>query len=407
MSGVSRAMFDFLRGDRAFALRREHATRPGDAPPDPVALANALRRASPTEEARALAEQIELERRAWSKFEDPRPLLFDRVGLEQASSRAVAAIHASLFPAGADILDLGCGLGADAIAFGRRGLRVIGVERDASRARLANYNVRADFAAPFASSTPPSPFARVVVGDATRPPASAAFAFADPDRRASGRRTVDPGAGSPSLESLLALRPRFEGLAIKLSSATRDADLPADAAVDFISEDGICKEALLSWGLGRGEGERRAVLAATGEARCVEPAAQAESVESGAYLFDPDPALVRAGGVDALAREIDARRAHPGVAYLFGDHFVHSPWIRAYRVLNVLPFRAREVVRFLAEEPPRTIVVKSRGFDPEGEKWRRVIPRNADGPVRVLVAFARGASRVVAVCAPADEALSS
>ncbi|MBZ0269906.1 SAM-dependent methyltransferase, partial [bacterium] len=124
----------FLASEEAFALRREHAAPPGSPPSDPLRLASALRRELPVEHARALAEQIELERRAYAKFADPRALLFERVALEQATSPGIAWFHAATVASaagdGARVVDLGCGLGGDAMAFVAAGCRVVAVDRD-------------------------------------------------------------------------------------------------------------------------------------------------------------------------------------------------------------------------------------------------------------------------------------
>ncbi len=389
-------LVDFLAGPRAMELRRSHARPPGEPPADPLTVARALRRELDAARARALAEQVELERRAWAKFEDPRALLFERVALEQCTPPAIARHHASLFPHGAEIADLGCGLGADSAAFARRGLRVLAVERDPLRARLARHNLSAVGLR-----------VAVALADAAAPPTRARFAFADPDRRAQGRRRPSLAGASPSLDVLLSLRRRLEGLAVKASAAIPDEEIPADAACDFLSEGGTCKEALLTWGLGLAPGSRRAVLAATGEMRAVEPAPPAPVAETGAYLLDPDPALVRASGVDARAAEVGAARVDPRVDYLFADRLAPSPWVRGYRVLAIVSARRRDLLRVLSDPIPGTIVVKSRGFDPEETKWRRVLPCRAGGPARVLVFFARGRTRRAAICAPAAEELSS
>ncbi len=110
-----------------------------------------LRRTWPVEQAAALLDQARLRRKAGDKFPHPERLLFTDDALQQASSRAVAAYRAEQFAAAAYrspltahrslVADLGCGLGADTIALAETGLRVLAVERDPVRARMAVENL--------------------------------------------------------------------------------------------------------------------------------------------------------------------------------------------------------------------------------------------------------------------------
>ena len=97
---------------------------------DPLAAAAALRaRGIPAGLAAAALTQAELRRRAVGKFGPAAAgMFFTRAGLEQATRAVVADRRAArLRAAGVRTLaDLGCGLGADAIAAARAGIRVYG-----------------------------------------------------------------------------------------------------------------------------------------------------------------------------------------------------------------------------------------------------------------------------------------
>ena len=97
---------------------------------DPLAAAAALRAPGvPPALAAAALTQAELRRRAVGKFGPAAAgMFFTRAGLEQATRRVVADRRAArLRAAGVRTLaDLGCGLGADALAAARAGIRVYG-----------------------------------------------------------------------------------------------------------------------------------------------------------------------------------------------------------------------------------------------------------------------------------------
>src|SRR3954468_24256140 len=92
---------------------------------DPLVAATALRAGGVDADLAATAlTQATLRRKAAGKFgADAAAMLFTRAGLEQATRAAVATRRADrLAASGATtVADLGCGIGADAIAFARAG----------------------------------------------------------------------------------------------------------------------------------------------------------------------------------------------------------------------------------------------------------------------------------------------
>lgn len=394
--------FAFLTTEAAFDTRREWASPPGSAAPDPLTLVSALRSRFPEDHARALAEQIGLERRAAAKFSDPTRLLFERIALEQATSPGIARYHATCVPRGARVVDLGCGLGADSIAMARAGCRVIAVDRDPDRARLARHNLQeaardADGAAGPAAGEAGAGGAAgsaVVVGDAEQLPARGDVLFVDPDRRTPRGRVFRLQDTSPPWSAIAALTPRFEQVLVKAPPALPNEEVPPEAAVEFLSEGSECREALLRLGGDAQPGTVRAVLVEHGLRREIPFHPLVVAAAPGAYLLDPDPALRRAGGVDALAAESGAARVAAESTYLFADRVPETPWVRAYRVLEVLPYRKRDLARRLAAEPPSELIVKQRGVGVPEADIRRGLKTRPDGPSRVVVLWADGARRV-------------
>lgn len=89
--------------------------------------------------------QAQLRAQAQEKFgELAAAMLFTRAGLEQATRRSIARQHAVHFAAHGvhHVLDYGCGIGADSLAFAQAGLRVSAIEIDEDTALAAAYNMR-------------------------------------------------------------------------------------------------------------------------------------------------------------------------------------------------------------------------------------------------------------------------
>ena len=112
--------------------------------PESLAAASRLRARFDPGLAAAALTQAALRRQARAKFgADAETMFFTRDGLEQATRPAIAEHHARRFVAAGvrRVIDLGCGIGSDALAFARAGLEVVAVERDPDTAAVAAANL--------------------------------------------------------------------------------------------------------------------------------------------------------------------------------------------------------------------------------------------------------------------------
>jgi hypothetical protein len=176
----------------------------------------------------AVLTQSKLRSRAAAKFGAfAGRMLFTEAGLEQATRLRVAAMHAGRFrDAGLSrIADLGCGIGADALAMAAIDLEVTGVERDEVTAALATYNL-----APF-------PNAGVEHADAAAVDlAGYDGVYLDPARRDGARRLKDPGDWSPSLDFAFEIGSR-RPTGVKLGPGVDRDLIPAGVEAQWISVD--------------------------------------------------------------------------------------------------------------------------------------------------------------------------
>jgi hypothetical protein len=171
----------------------------------------------------AVLSQSKLRARAAAKFGDfATQLLYTEAGLEQATRLSVAALHAGRFRAAGieRVADLGCGIGADALAMAAIGLRLTAVERDEVTAAIASYNLAA------------FPNVTVVHADATTVSLDEVDGvFLDPARRTPGHgattRITDPAEYSPSLAFAIDLAARMPA-GIKLGPGLERELIPAD-----------------------------------------------------------------------------------------------------------------------------------------------------------------------------------
>ena len=178
---------DLLHGTGAAALAAAEELL-GTQGADALAAVTALRSAGyDAAVASAALTQAGLRRRATAKFgTDASRMFFTAAGLEQATRAVVAERRAARLAAHGTrrIVDLGCGIGADTLAFARAGLHVLAVDADPATVAVAEANVAA---------LGLSDRVEVRTVDATTVDLSDVDAvFCDPARRAGGPKGVRP-----------------------------------------------------------------------------------------------------------------------------------------------------------------------------------------------------------------------
>jgi hypothetical protein len=306
----------------------------------------------------AVLSQSRLRAKAVAKFGPfAASMLFTEAGLEQATRLKVAALHAGRFrTAGSTrIVDLGCGIGADAIALAAIDLAVTGVERDEVTAAVAAFNL-----APFAR-------ADIQLADA------AAFdldgydgAYLDPARRDGVRRLKDPADWSPSLDFAFGLGARMP-TGVKLGPGIDRDLIPAGVEAQWISVDRDVVELGVWFGAAAREGVGRAALV-IGEHGMAEITAAADSDdmevgELGEFVYEPDGAVIRARLIGDLARRLDARMLSDQIAYLTADSAVETPFAVCFRITESLPLDERTIKKRLSALGIGTLEIKKRGVD--------------------------------------------
>ncbi|TFB17274.1 class I SAM-dependent methyltransferase [Microbacterium sp. 3H14] len=355
----------------------------------------------------AVVGQAHLRSKASAKFGPfAGRMLFTRAGMEQATRLGVAARHAQRIRGAGftAVADLGCGIGGDALAFTGAGLDVLAVDADEVTAAIAAYNL-----APFGDS------ARVrhdTAEDAfeTMPAADDRAIWMDPARRTSGHgetRRVSADDYSPSLDWAFDVARRVS-TGIKLGPAhDRDA-LPADAESQWVSADGSVVELVVWSGALAREGVRRAALVIRDD-RSHELTAPADAAdepvrELGAFLHEPDGAVIRARLIGDVARSLDAGMLDEHIAYLTSDSALTSPFVQSFRVRETMPANPKAISTALKAHDIGRLEIKKRGVDVDPAAFRKKLTLRGDQEATLILA--RIGDRRVAILADRVSAAS-
>jgi len=323
-------------------------------------------------------------------------MLFTADGLEQATRLEVAARHAQRFAAAGveRVADLGCGIGGDAMALAGLDREVLAVDRDEVTAAVATVNLRH-----FEGT-------QVLHEDATTTDLTgAAGAFLDPARRtAAGRRVLDPRQASPPLSFVLDLAARLPAVGAKVAPGIAHDLVPEGAEAQWVSVDGDVVEAGLWFGLAAREHVRRSAVGMTtggGTSAVVVDGTGTEAPPEvgpvGAYLHEPDGAVLRAGLVGLVAQAVQGRLVDRTIAYVTSDSPTTGPLARTYQVLDVMPFGLKRLRTYLRDRRVGSLTIKKRGTAVEPAQLRRQLRLTGSQEATVVLTRVAGQQSVLVV----------
>ena len=349
---------------------------------DELAAQTALRRTAAPEQVAAALTQVELRRRAEPKFgELAARMYFTPEGLEQATRTPVSAHRAARLTAAAteSVIDLGCGIGGDLLAFSRAGITCAGVDVDPVRVAVAQANLDALGLA-----------GAVMVRDATTVDTTPfAVAFADPARRSARGRAFDVEGWTPPWPFVEELLRRDS--CVKAAPGLPHDLVPHGVEAEWVSDQGEVKEVAL-WSGRLATTRRRATVIGHGGLATItdedDPGAAVRDI--GAFLYEPDGAVIRAGLVTAVAAGVDGGLVDDHIAYVTSDSSYRTPFGRGYRILARLPYREKALRAALRERDVGRLTIKKRGVDVVPDQLRKRMDLTGDAEATIVLTRARG-----------------
>jgi len=333
--------------------------------------------------------QLRLESRWGTSAAD---LLLTDDGISQATRPEVARYRAEFiakkFGANARVLDLTCGLGFDSREFARYGLQVTAVEIDPEIAEYARHNLKSfDVAVHCADAAEfeiPNSIDVVFVDPARRDPNAAK------DSKGNTKRIFNPSQWSPSWDSINQIA-NIHPVIAKVAPGIDKAEL-SDWDARWISSDGDLVECFLS---SSGTGIRSAVLIDSKNNSSIELLGDAATVSAplGDYLVVPDPALIRASALDAIAQLCNGGLVNEHIAWLTtsdADAVLalskHSPSLaNILRVESHFKFSDKQLVASLKNVALSGVTVMTRGMQLDVEAIRKAAVKASNSGSQELV----------------------
>ncbi|MBQ7501965.1 hypothetical protein IJT93_04515 [bacterium] len=334
-----------------------------------------LRAAFPPEQAGEILTQAKLRRKAAVKFPLAHKMFFEAEALEQATSWELALHRAEklhrLAPAGI-FLDLGCSIGGDALALAQF-RPVTAIDLNPVRLQILKANCLKT----------QSPFTVTILqGDYLEmnlPEAGAVFI--DPARRQDGKRIFSIDKIQPPLAELLKLSDRLKlPAAVKLAPSLDKGllnEYPA-AALEFTGRSKQCQEAVL-WLNTDNSLPRLQGSVLSREGKWLERAGTPEEEQhlqtgpllADQYIYEIEPAMLRAGALENIAGEIGAHLFDPQVSWLISDKLCRHPLAESFHIETAEKFSLKKLQKYLSERQIGILEIKKRNSAVEPETLRK------------------------------------
>jgi SAM-dependent methyltransferase len=347
----------------------------------------ALRRTASPAHVAAAVTQVELRGRAEEKFGDlAERMYFTPEGLEQATRLPVATHRAARArAAGATtVIDLGCGIGGDLVAFARAGMTCVGLDLDPVRVAVAEANLAVLGLG-----------GAVTVADATTTDTTPFdVAYADPARRSATGRSFNVDEWTPPWSFVQTLFARDS--CVKLAPGIPHHLVPEGVEAEWVSDHREVKEAVL-WSARLSTTRRRATLIGDGGLATLtdedDPGAGTGPVAD--YLYEPDGAVIRAGLVTAVAAGVEGHLLDEHIAYVTSSKPFHTPFARSFRVVEELPYREKPLKAALRERRIGRLTIKKRGVSVVPDELRKRL--SLHGEVEATLVLTRVAGKGTAL----------
>jgi SAM-dependent methyltransferase len=372
-------------------------------PATALALGERLRVDHPAEVVNAVLTQSRLRTRARERWGD----IVDRLvltpdGAEQATRPSVASHRAARYRGAeiASVVDLGCGIGLDALAFAAEGIRVRAIDNDETTVAAATMNATA-LGVGDLMSVERADVTEIAIEDLLD---GVDAVFADPARRQGGRRLLRPEQWSPPLSWVLSLP--VHSLGVKVAPGLSHTLVPDDTEFEVVSVAGDVVEAGLYRGALRTESIQRRATLLPGRETVSDfdlPPDPPPIGPVGEYLFEPDAAVIRAGLVGVVVDRTAGRLLDPRIAYVTSDHGLTSPLANRYRVQETMPFSLARLRSVLRQRHVGSVTVKKRGFAAEPETIRRQLRLDTAQPGHATVVLTRVGDQPLALLVERDD----
>ncbi|MDR0991096.1 MAG: SAM-dependent methyltransferase, partial [Propionibacteriaceae bacterium] len=221
--------------------------------------------------------------------------------------------------------------------------------------------------------------------------------YLDPARRSAAGPSWSVDQLSPAWSTVTAALTSAVGpVVVKLGPGLPHHLIPAPTQATWVSHDGDLVELSL-WRGPTWAASWQAVSLPSGRSL---PGGQPAPATGplGRFLWEPDPAVIRARALAPLAEQLAAHGLVDQIAYLTGDADRLTPWAQRFEVLEVLPFDDKKVRAWIRQRGIGHLEIKTRGLGLDPARWRRRLGLKGPERATVIVTPSPTGAVVLVVC---------
>lgn len=300
-------------------------------------------------------------KKALSKHSKAKKLHYRDEDIRWATHELAAAYRAERLKC-KTIVDIGCGIGFQSFAFAKNCKKVYAIEIDKEKIGLAVKNAQALGVKNIV----------FIHGDALSEKVikqlqEVDIVFCDPERLPEeSKRSV--GTIKPSIPELLN---KYSSLTenIAIEFPPQITEISFDCEKEYLSLDGALNRLTLYFGDLK-KCDRSAVILPGKEKLCSVEATLEETEELGEYLYEADPAVVKAGLLAELSQKIKIKLYSSGKAVFFtSDKNIKSSFFKnSFKVIEVCKQEEHEIVAALHKHEAGKVILRI-SVDPQ-EYWK-------------------------------------
>jgi len=335
----------------------------------------------------AAVTQIKLRKKAFGKFSKSAAMFFTPLSLEQSTGEEISKYISARFGQPKKIVDLTASIGGNLIFLAAQAKQAVGIDINEVNISLAGlnskvYGVNAKI--------------KFICGDAFNNIVADADAFfIDPSRERSGKtKTRSIINCEPNLIKIIpAILKISQNLGVKISPAFDYEEiklLAGEPEIEIISEDNVCKVAML-W-FGKLRTCRRRATCLIGEKiysyrdkKELKPVLVSKMPLS--YLYEPNKALIKAHLINEIASEFKLQKINRQTSYLTSDDLLsdNSELFRIWKVINFAPFSLKEIKAELKIRKIARLNIITKRFPQKPEELYKKIKIKEGGEIFLIV----------------------
>ncbi len=342
-----------------------------------------LRKHWSVEEITIANELTEARLRAIGKLDNAGTVVSDVIGVQQATSSAIAQHKAKRFAEQDNAFDLCCGIGADLRALPNT---TIGIDLDPIRSWMARENTGKT----------------VICDDVTQyVMPNDCVIHIDPARRNAAGRVFNLDAMTPPFSEVSRIVSNTSGGCIKLSPAINPEDVKSTnhlIEIEYIEANNRLVQAAVWFGsliLNANSTIATSMTLNTSFSGKVEPPTFSSELKQ--WILEPNVSLERAGLHGTLGNTFGATELATGIGLLTMETNPCNEWFTAFKVIATAPLRIEKVSDILHELSCTQVEVKTRDKTINPNYWQKKLNKEARGSLLTIFALRLGKKRIAII----------